>query len=35
VPLAAGAAHVAGHALGLPTRASGTGTFLPTPTDLP
>jgi hypothetical protein len=34
-PLAAGAAHVAGHAPGLPTHASGTGVTLPTPTDLP
>jgi hypothetical protein len=34
-PLAAGAAHVAGHAPGLPTRASGTGVTPPTPTDLP
>jgi hypothetical protein len=34
-PLAGGAAHFTGHALGLPTRASGTGTSLPTPTDLP
>jgi hypothetical protein len=33
--LAAGAVHIAGHALGLPTHASGTGTSLPTPTDLP
>jgi hypothetical protein len=34
-PLAAGAAHVTGHALGLPTCASGDGMPLPTPTDLP
>jgi hypothetical protein len=35
VPLAAGAAHVASHDLNPPTQPSGTGTFLPTPTDLP
>jgi hypothetical protein len=34
-PLATGAAHVAGHAPGLPTHASVTGVTPPTPTDLP
>jgi hypothetical protein len=34
-PLAAGAAHVAGHAPGPSTRASGTSMTPPTPTDLP